>query len=441
MSKSTKKLTRREIKELILSKIGFLLTCIVAISAGIKPVGWTRKLKLPEFLNECEAVLLLVRGFVSSVQPPENPNNSSRPPSNGPNRKKREPGEKSGRKPGGRKGHAGAAREQAENPDVIEDLAPEDILNGPGYVLVGESRRQVRDVAVKKAVTGYVSRICRDTTAGKLFKAEFPPRAKAHVTVGDKVRAMAVEPRGEGRLSCERLARFSGGLGIMISEATEANMVKRFEECPVVLKADGLVFKRLMSGPCVGADGSPIRAGKAKVRAHVVAAGLFFFPPRQNRGIKAMEDTGFLKNRTGYLAHEFWKACESFEALHACCLARLTRELDRAAENGSKQAGKTKGFLPGLVKQVAHRKGSLPGPLLTKAGRRFRRTVKYGLSVTGGDGIERPPGEKKRGRVKKTPERNLLGRFRRFKKEILRLMSVLPVPATNNFERTADPHA
>ena len=100
--------------------------------------------------------------------------NSSKPPSQDPNRARRSraTGE---RKPGGQPGHQGKTLRPVDNPDEIVALSvdPETLPKGRTYHRVGVEKRQVQDLVIKTVVTEYQAEILEDDK-GKRYVAPFP---------------------------------------------------------------------------------------------------------------------------------------------------------------------------------------------------------------------------------------------------------------------------
>jgi len=84
-----------------------------------------------------------------------NSTNSSKPPSSDPNRKKR-PRSKTGKKPGGQKGHVGTTLKKVDDPDKVELIKVDRSKLPPGrYRQVGFESRQVFDIDISRVVTEY----------------------------------------------------------------------------------------------------------------------------------------------------------------------------------------------------------------------------------------------------------------------------------------------
>jgi transposase len=120
-----------------------------------------------------------------------NSQNSSKPPSTDPNRKKKE--KKAGdRKAGGQKGHTGTTLQKFDDPDHIENI-PVDRKSIPKgtYKDVGYESRQIVDIEISRIVTEYRAQILEDDN-GKRYTASFPEGINRPVQYGIGVKVHSV---------------------------------------------------------------------------------------------------------------------------------------------------------------------------------------------------------------------------------------------------------
>jgi hypothetical protein len=110
-----------------------------------------------------------------------NSTKSSKPPSSDPNRKKK-PKSKTGKKPGGQKGHVGTTLKKVDDPDKIKVIKVDRRKLPAGqYRQVGFESRQVFDIDICRVVTEYQAQILEDAN-GKQFVASFPEGVKKDET-------------------------------------------------------------------------------------------------------------------------------------------------------------------------------------------------------------------------------------------------------------------
>ena len=104
----------------------------------------------------------ILKDKLAKYETPKNSNNSSVPPSKDENRafKSKSLRKKTGRKPGGQKGHEGTTLEMVSDPDKIIDHAPEycaccgkDLTDTPGEFV---ERKQVVDIPPIKPKIGFI---------------------------------------------------------------------------------------------------------------------------------------------------------------------------------------------------------------------------------------------------------------------------------------------
>jgi transposase len=152
------------------------------------------------------------------------------------------------------------------------------------------------------------------------------------------------------------------------------------------------------------------------------------------RGREGFDAAGVLPDFSGNLVHDFWKAYDTLEnCSHSRCNAHLLRELKAFIESGLPWA---EGLATALLamKQAAD-----------EARARQRETIDPDqLAVLTGDydrwvgeGLQSHPegsrvAGRRGGRVKQSPERNLLLRLRDKREEVLRFAHDLSVPFDNN---------
>jgi transposase len=128
--------------------------------------------------------------------------------------------------------------------------------------------------------------------------------------------------------------------------------------------------------------------------------------------------------------HDHWKPYYSYEGkTHALCNAHHGRELENATESGQTWSKLMADFLLELNEQTTKADGMLCKEDQKTAREKYRKIIKDAETECP------PPPEKpegKRGRVAKTKSRNLLERLRDFEDDVLRFMTDVDVPFTNN---------
>jgi len=158
----------------------------------------------------------------------------------------------------------------------------------------------------------------------------------------------------------------------------------------------------------------------------------------KKRGVEAMDAMDILPHFRGASVHDHWKPYYRYkECLHALCNSHHLRELKWVMERSPEHTWAKK--MSDLLNELNILVDKAGGVLDEKA---QQEQIKcYQAILTIGDTECPPPpphpepkdGEKKkRGKVKRSKERNLIERLRDFEGDVLRFMTNKDVPFTNN---------
>ena len=155
-----------------------------------------------------------------------NSSNSSKPPSSDPNRLKTSK-KKSGRKPGGQKGHIGKTLKQIEEPDEVEIISIDRRSLPKGhYKELAPEVRQVFDIDISRNVIEYQAQVLQDEQ-GQRFVAQFPESVTKAVQYGNGLKAHAVYMSQYQLLPYKRIEEyFTEQLQIPISQGSLFNFNK-----------------------------------------------------------------------------------------------------------------------------------------------------------------------------------------------------------------------
>jgi transposase len=359
-----------------------------------------------------------------------NSRNSSKPPSSDPNRKKR-PKSKTGKKPGGQKGHAGTTLKKIDDPDKVELIKVDRSQLPPGrYREIGFESRQVFDIDISRIVTEYRAQILEDDK-GNQFVAPFPEGVTKAVQYGTSVKAHSVYMSQFQLVPYNRIQDyFADQLHIPLSEGSIFNFNK--EAFGFLADFENRVKSKLAASDLAHADETGINIGGKTHWLHSLSNDSWtFYHPHEKRGTDAMNDMGILSRFKGILCHDHWKPYYKIDCTHALCNAHHLRELTRAWEQDAQQwARKMKNLLETINRKVTEAGGALDPQESKKYRRKYRALLKQGE-------IECPkpsmPNKKgKRGRIKKSKSRNLLERLRDYEQDTLRFMDNENVPFSNN---------
>lgn len=359
-----------------------------------------------------------------------NSSNSSKAPSTDPNRKKQAI-KKTGRKPGGQKGHVGTTLKQINKPDKVKVIkVKRSELPAGNYQQVDFETRQVFDIDISRVVTEYRAEVLEDET-GKRYVAPFPEGVTKAVQYGEGIKAHSVYMSQYQLIPYNRIQEyFADQLNIPISEGSIFNFNKH--AYGLLAEFENRVQKELTASILAHADETSINIGGKRNWLHCLSNGIWtYFYPHEKRGKDAMDEMGVLPEFDGTLCHDHWKPYFRYSCTHALCNAHHLRELTRAWEQDAQQwAKEIKKLLETINKKVNDAGGALDAQKSQKYRQEYRNLIKKGeIECPEPEG---PRKKGKRGRIKKSKSRNLLERLRDYEAEVLRFMDYQYVPFTNN---------
>jgi transposase len=374
-----------------------------------------------------------------------NSSNSSKPPaSDGLKKPPRVPRvkslrERSGRKPGGQKGHRGETLRPVENPDVIVNHYPETCTqckaSVPAEASTAYRSRQVVDIPEPKVVvTEHRAHGCACPNCAAVTWASFPQDIKAPVQYGAQICAFVVYLLNYQLLPEDRLAELLSDLfGLKMVPATIARMsaacAQRFQ-----CFADA-VRERVAAARVKHLDETGFRVGGRTQWLHIFSTALLtFYRVAAKRG-------SLLAGVTGIIVHDHWKPYYTMKGvLHALCNGHHLRELKALVEIEKEQWAQK---MQRLLRRACHainlakeRGVPLKPPLIELLHRSYDRILKEGFAFheTQPPLVRAPAhGERKRrGRQRRRTGHNLLLRLSIRKEDVLRFLTNPHVPFTNN---------
>ena len=378
-----------------------------------------------------------------------NSGNSGKPPSSDGLKKKpvrvSSLRERSGKKPGGQKGHPGETLRQSETVDATINHFPK-ACAGCGEALseamaTDHIARQVFDLPEPQPiiVTEHRAHSCRCAACGTQTRADFPPDVKAPVQYGARIAGIVVYLLHGQFLPEKRLAALMADLfGVQLSTATIAamsqNCAARFESFATA------IYARIAAAAVKHLDETGLRIGGKTRWLHIAATVLLtFYRIASKRG--AMPE-----NLTGIALHDHWKPYYTLEGIrHALCNAHHLRELKALVEIEKEDWARKMQRLLRLAchaTNLARERGKpLPPRLIALFERRYDAILTEGLAFHAAQPAlvrpERTGKAKARGRKPRRVGHNLLLRLSIRKQDVLRFLSDLTVPFTNNLAEQA----
>src|SRR5271154_4689274 len=377
-----------------------------------------------------------------------NSSNSGKPPSSDGLRKPprvsslREP---SGKKPGGQKGHPGETLRRSETPDAIIDHYPAScavcgaLLTTP--MATDFVARQVFDLPEPQplVVTEHRAHGCRCAACGSQTRAAFPGWVTAPVQYGKRIGAFVLYLLHYQLLPEKRLAVLMADLfGVPLVPATIARIS---QDCAERLQSFAeAVRDRVAAAPVKHLDETGFRIGGKTQWLHIASTMLLtFYRVAAKRG-------SLLADLPGIVVHDHWKPYYTLTGiLHALCNAHHLRELKALVEIEKEDWARK---MQRLLRLACHatnlareRDHPLPPRLIALFERRYDAILTAGLAFHAAQpALARParPGKgKARGRKPRRVGHNLLLRLSIRKQDVLRFLSDLTVPLTNNLAEQA----
>jgi len=365
-----------------------------------------------------------------------NSNNSSNPPSTDPNRKKKKKNKGNNkRKPGGQPGHNGTNLAPVGNPDnIISIKLDKRTLPRGNYQEVGFEARQVVELEISRIVTEYRAQILEDAT-GKQFVAPFPEGITRPIQYGQSIKSHSVYLSQYQLIPYDRISDyFNSEAKIPISVGSLFNFNQ--EAFNKLEQFDTFAKEKLIASLLIHADETGINVNGKRIWLHcAVNARWAYFYPHEKRGAEAMDVIGILPKFNGTLIHDHWKPYYTYTTCdHGLCNAHHIRELEWVIDNHPRYTWAQS--MQDLLREINNAVDQTEKNYLDEVTANAYRLRYREIIARGEQQMPIPAPEqnqiKKRGRIKKTKERNLLERLRDFEGDTLRFMIISYVQFTNN---------
>jgi transposase len=348
--------------------------------------------------------------------------------------------ERSGKKPGGQKGHKGETLRQAAEPDTTVDHFPTGCSECGAALTpemaVGHAARQVFDLPEPQplAVTEHRAHDCRCAACGATTRASFPDGVNAPVQYGARIAAFVIYLLHYQLLPEDRLVELMADLfGVKLAAATIARMSR---SCAGRLRSFAETVRDLVAGaPVKHMDETGFRIGGKTQWLHVASTALLtFYRVCAKRG-------SLLANVAGIVVHDHWKPYYTMQGvLHALCNAHHLRELKALAEIEKEDWARR---MQRLLRRACHaanlareRGVPLKPRLIGCFERCYDAILAEGLAFhEAKEPLVRAlmkGGSKRRGRAPRRTGHNLLLRLSTRKQDTLRFLHDPAVPFSNN---------
>jgi transposase len=308
-------------------------------------------------------------------------------------------------------------------------------------------RRQLIDITpARLLVTEHRAETRRCPSCGARTRAPFPAHITAPVCYGPGLRARAAYLHKYQLLP---VARTSEALSDLFGSPVSPGTVHRMSvECSRALSGIEARIKDSVTGASViGADETGLRVAGQSHWVHVARTDRlthYAYSPR--RGKEAMDSIGILPAYAGTVVSDALCAYRQYkQSRHALCGAHLLRELTYIKEACAEQQQWTDPLAKLLLEiKAAAERARLAGRPEIEEGQRAKFFRRYDRLVARAARLNPPalrgsPHQKSAPRAKvakparrKSPAPALIVRLRERREEVLRFMSDLRVPFTNN---------
>lgn len=296
---------------------------------------------LVDLMLRLEAQILQLRQEIKELKDrlALNSRNSGKPPSSDGLAKKSAPKSlrtKTGRKPGGQRGHTGQSLQQIPKPDhtLLHSLDRCSCGKCRGRSLRQEpvlayERRQVFELPAKPLeVTEHQAEVKRCPVSGRRVTAAFPPQVNAPAQYGPRFRALMLYFNNQQFIPYHRLTQLCQDLyGQPLSQGT---LVAGNERAFDNLESFEQTLQALLpQAPVIHCDESGLRVAGRLHWLHVLSnTHLTFYGVHPKRGSEAMDALGILPHCTNWIVHDHFKAYFTYEdCLHSLCNQHHLREL------------------------------------------------------------------------------------------------------------------
>ena len=363
---------------------------------------------------------------------------SSKPPSSDGYAKRSLPQKKrSGKRPGGQKGHEGNTLRMVGDPDKV-------VVHRVGWckkcgrtlrkeVVIGYDRRQVFEIpplkveVVEHRAEMKVCERCREVST-----ADFPKGITHKTQYGERLKAYAIYIKNYGLLSYERAAElFEDLFSVPLSAGT---LVTIDRSCAERLgEVEQRIKEHILDSPVVHFDETGMRVEGKLQWLHVASTKeLTYYAAHEKRGKDAADEISLLPRYRGRAVHDGWKSYFGYGCEHALCNAHHIRELSFIVEQ---YAQKWAQDMRELLLEIKERKdktkrGRFGAETIRRYEKEYRRIIAAGMRANPPPAHH--PGERRRGRRKKSDALNLLERLKQYERETLAFMYDCSVPFDNN---------
>ena len=281
----------------------------------------------------------ILKEKLTKYENPKNSNNSSVPPSKDENRpfKSKSLRKKTGRKPGGQKGHEGTTLEMTSNPDETIDHAPKyceccgkDLSATPGEFV---ERKQVIDLPPIEPVVTEHRVYEKECSCGHVTISSFPGGLQAPVSYGPMIESLTGYFHSRQYIPFLRMQElFRDIFSVPISEGGIHCLLNRLST--KALPWYNKIWKMVINSEVVGSDETGGRLNGKRIWIWAWQNERFtWLRGTDNRGYKTIKESFPEGFENAVLVHDCWRShFQTDVQTHQLCTAHLLRELNYLEE-------------------------------------------------------------------------------------------------------------
>ena len=263
--------------------------------------------------------------------------NSSKPSSANPNHETiHNSREKTGRTPGGQKGHEHHPRKRHRPTETVSIPAPEEYLDLSKYRPTGRMiTKQLVKVHLATEVIEYQTPEFRNQQTGQRVHAAFPDGVVCDVNYDGTVKSLAYILNNECNVSIEKIKNFIKDISqgeVSLSTGMICNLSRQFSRKTEAERNE--IFLELISSPVMHADFTFGRVA-GKQGAVIITAtpqGTVLYQAREKKGDDGVKGSP-LEFYDGILVSDHESAIIKHGAKHQECLAHIRRYMQGVIEN------------------------------------------------------------------------------------------------------------
>ena len=382
-------------------------------------------------MKECAEKDMLIQKLKAQIT--KDNTNSSVPSSQRPNHKTPPNNrEKTGRRPGGQKGHAGHKRKMLVPTEEVHHLpAPDEVTNDPEYYNTGKKIvKQLVRISMTLEVIQYEADIYRHHKTRKKIHAPFPEGMTNEVEYDASVCALIALLHSHGNMSYDKISEILSDLTdgqLSPSKGMMADLEKKFSEKTETDRQQ--IFNRMIVYPYMHIDGTAVRVSgrNGQVLIQTSPAGTLLYHTGV-KGDKAIPGTP-IEEYDGTAIHDGESTFFHYGKAHQGCLVHELRYLKGSMDNEPHLtwAALMREFLQSMIHDIKEIKEQGRTELTSEEKASFERQYDAILELAGKEYADNPANRKYY-----TDGYNTMKRLKKHKESYLRFLNDISIPYQNN---------